>query len=88
MVIDIALGVLAVLILRYWPAILAAGFLSVIAFAVIAIAGSIIYAISLHEVLVKQIAIVSIVVGNCLWLRKPEWLLCLYLRPSRKSLPH
>lgn len=62
MVIDIALGiVLAVLILRYWPAILAAGVLSVIAFAVIAIVGSIIYAISLHEALVKQIAIASIV---------------------------
>lgn len=62
MVIDIALGiVLAVLILRYWPAIVAAGVLSVIAFAVIAIFGSIIYAVSLHEALVKQIAIVSTV---------------------------
>jgi hypothetical protein len=61
MVIDIALGiVLAVLILRYWPAIVAAGVLSIFAFAAITIVGSIIYAISLHEALVKQIAIVSI----------------------------
>ena len=61
MIIEIALGiVLAVLILRYWPAIVAAGVLSVFAFAVISVGGSVIYAISLHEALAKQITIVFI----------------------------
>jgi hypothetical protein len=62
MIIDIALGIIfAVLILRYYPAILAAEVISVVAFAIIAIVAILIYAASLHEALVKQIAIVSMV---------------------------
>ena len=60
MIINISLGIiLAVLVLRYWPAIVAAGVLSVFAFVIVSVAVSVVYAISLHEALVEQIAIVS-----------------------------
>ena len=60
MILDIALGiVLAVVMLRYWPAILAMGICTAIGAIVLAIAGVAIYVVTTNEVLLKKIAAVA-----------------------------
>ena len=60
MVLDIALGiVLAVVILRYWPAILAMGIFATVGAIVLAIAGVAVYVVTTNEVLLQKVSAVA-----------------------------
>ena len=63
MIIDIALGiVLAVVILRYWPAIVALGLLAVTVAVLLALVGGVIYFLAAHDALRGKIATISILI--------------------------
>ena len=63
MIIDIALGiVLAVLILRYWPALLAMGTFATVSAVILAIGGVVVYILATNEALLQKVSTIAVLV--------------------------
>lgn len=64
MIVDIAIGiVLAVIILRYWPVIVAMGAIAATGFVIVAIAAAIGYAIATNEALLQKASTLAVLLA-------------------------